>query len=251
MKKSLLYLILISSLIVSCKKKDDAPAPVTPAPSGPPADGSPSNATQFYGIFTSGNYMSMVGGGPPITSVMARAYFSNQAIAYMYSASSIKVNNVYLNNDSLAYNPVSKYYLPSYPVNLATETWSVNGANGIGSFNFTNNALQPSCSGYSNLPDSISKSVGFTVNINNVTNFTYGSLLVFDGTGNISGYYSVQLNAGDNVINVTPTNLSSVSTTTNGYMTIVLTNKSAYVFSGKDFQFCRESQYTKYIKIKP
>lgn len=251
MKKSISILIILILFGSSCKKKAGPPEPVPPSSGLPSADGSTSNATQFYGIFTTGNYTTVPIGGSAFTTTNARAYFSNQPVAYMYLASSVMVNKIFLNNDSLSYNTSYKYYVPNYPVNLATETWSVNGANGIGSFSYANNILEPTCSGLNTLPDSISKGTGFTVNINNIINSSYGSLIVFDGTGSTSGIYSTPLNLGNNAITVSSTNLSALSTTTNGNIAIVLSNKRAVIFSNKDFQFSRESQYNKHIKIRP
>jgi len=251
MKKIILAMACISVIIfASCKKDKTEPAPVNNTPSTPAADGSVSYATQFYGIFTTFQNTTVIS-PTTFTSLSANAYFSNQATPYSNSASAVKVAGVYLNGDSLSYNTTYSNYSIYNNVSFATETWSVNGANGIGNFSFTNNAVTPSCTGYSTIADSISKAVGFTVSLNNVSNITSASLIVFDGTGNPNSTYSQPIVIGKNVLTVTGANLSAMATSTNGIIAVVLSNKKAFVFSGKDYQFSREAQYSKHIKIKP
>lgn len=247
------YFVLIAFAFVinvACKKESKTPMPDPVAPVTPAADGTPSSATQFYGIFTTGTYTSVQIGQTPSSYPSARAYFSNMATPGVYMASAVRVNAVYLNNDSLTYNTSYKYFTNFNLVNLASETWSVNGANGIGTFSFTNNAVDPGFTGANTLPDSVSLSTGFSININNVTNATDGMVSIFDALGGTCKY-SVALNNGNNAITITAANLSSANTSTNGVISIALTNKKAFVFSSKDYQFIREAQYNKHIKIKP
>jgi len=247
-----LVLIFIISFS-SCKKKETQPAQTTNTGGGGTTGGStpiPSNATQFYGLFRSGVYTSISPGLPATSYTNASAYFSNQPVVAMYPASAVTVSKVFINGDSLNYNPTQKYYMAYSQVNLASETWSINGMNGIGSFSYTTNAITPSCGDLSMLPDSISKSSTFTLAINNISNSSMGSLIIYDGTGSMNGYYSTILNQGNNTVTVTPANLSSLATTTSGNIIVVLSNKKGVYFSGKDYQFSREYQYFKYIKIK-
>lgn len=253
MYKYTLVLTVFLFALASCKKDDTKPAtPASNTPYTPPADGSPSQASQFYGIFRMGEYTTATSTSTYV-NIMGSAYFSNQPVSSMYSASSVKVAKVYLNSDSLTYSSTYKYYNLYSIANLASETWSVNGANGISSFTFANaGAVTPTCTGLNNVQDSISISTGFTVNVNNVSNFTTGSIILFDGTGNANGYYATVLSAGNNAIVVSPANLASLTPgNANAKFAIVLSNDKAFIFGGKDFKFSREAQYTKDIKIKP
>lgn len=251
-KLFILILIISSTVFFSCKKDKTEPAPVTNTPIAPPADGSPSSATQFSGIFTSGNYNTITSNTVAATPyAMAKAYFTNQPTPYIYTATSVMVNKVYLNGDTVGYNATYKYYFVSSMVNLATETWSVNGANGIGSFSVNINAVNPGIDLPYNFPDSVSKSVGFTMVVNNVTNAAKANLFVHDGTNSVNGSVSKMMVNGNNTITFSPADLANLTVTNNGFIFIVLNNSKAFVYSGKDFQFNREAQYTKYIKIKP
>jgi hypothetical protein len=57
--------------------------------------------------------------------------------------------------------------------------------------------------------------------------------------------------AGNNVITVTPADLASLPTSTNGVISINLENKQGIIYSSKAYSFSREAQYNKKIKIKP
>lgn len=245
-------LILVATIfMLSCKKDNTTPAPVNNTPYTPPADGSTSNATSFSGIFTTGSYTTDIPNNTVFSNESARVYFSNSPTPYMSSATAVSVNKVYLNADTLMYNAVGKQYSGYYPVNLATETWSVNGANGIASFSISISATTPGFTFSNALPDSISRANGFTVTINNVTNAEKASIMVFDGTNSMNGSVSKNLNTGNNTIVFSGTDLANLITTSTGYIAIVLSNDQVFYFSGKDYQFLREAQYNKHIKIKP
>jgi hypothetical protein len=250
MKKQILLVIALGLLVFgACKKKDSSPDTTTTTPPPPPADGSPSNATSYYGIFTTviNNHFDQ----PPSTSTLAFVWFGSQPSEFAYSAVAVKVDQLRLNGDTMWYYTPLKNYESWSPVNLAAETWSVNGANGIPSFSFNVTTTQPSCTNYTALPDSISKSAGFTMVINNVSNITSGDVFIYDGTGNLNGSYSPTLTTGNNTITVTSANLSGcVTGNTNAQISVVLSNKKAYTFGGKAFAFDRETQYTKKLKIK-
>lgn len=249
MKKTILIIVLFSIAVLSCKKDDKSPATST-TNTAPPVDGTPSNATTFNGIFTCGSYTTSFTNNPPYVNENAYVYFSNTATQHMNSVTGIPVGKVYINNDTLTYSSSYKYYNSYNPVNLATETWSVVGANGIGSFSISINAITPACSPIA-VPDSISKSSGFSVNINNVTNIEKASVMVLDGSSTITGFVSKNLSIGNNTVNFSSSELNLLATTNSAYFVIILSSDKAYYFSGKSYQFVREAQLTKEIKIKP
>lgn len=257
MKKLIFITLTISGLLFfACKKKDTTPTDTSSGSGGgagtttggSTTGGTPSSATQFSGILTCGLYGTATG-----TTVFsfpaARAYFSGQPVPYITPTYSVKVTNVYFNNDSLPFSIANGYYSSSGFVSLATENWSVSGANGIGTFTCASNLALPGWQSI-NLPDSISKSVGVNFNITNVANFKTANLIITDNLGG-SGYYLQALTTGSNAINLTPANLSAIGTTTGGSLIVSLTNSKVLKFSGKDYQFNKEYQYFKTIKIKP
>jgi hypothetical protein len=244
--------LTLGLIFTSCKKDmNTTPNNTTNNTSTPPADGSLTNATQFYGIFTCGSYTSIQVGGSPYTYYGGAAYFTSSAQAFMNSTSSVKVNKVYLNADTLTYTPILSYYTDyNYP-NMASATWSVNGANGIGTFSMTHSVASPSFVVASILPDSISLSTGFSATISNVSNFTGAYFKVFASINTTLGTTEKALIAGNNVITVTPADLASLPTSPNGVISINLENKQGIIYSSKAYSFSREAQYNKKIKIKP
>lgn len=250
LKKILIIAIALVSF-AACKKDKTTPSNTTSNNTGtPPADGTQSNATTFNGIFTTGSYSTDIPNNPISSSKSARAYFSNTPMQYMNQTTAVSVNKVYLNNDSLWYNSTGKYYNSMWPVNLATETWSVNGANGIASFSISVNSIDPSFVLGNPFPDSISVSAGFTVNVNNVTNAKYAYVSILDGTNNTNGFVNKTINTGNNTIVFSASELNALTLTNTGYLFVVLSNDQAFYFSSKSYQFVREIQYNKHIKIK-
>jgi hypothetical protein len=252
MKLKLAVLVMLAGLaIIACKKEEKQPSTPTNTGGGGGGGGNNqpqvSNATAFSGIFSASTNTYYSASFQYIGS-NAYAYFSNMPQPFINSSSAVTVSSVYLNNDPLVYDPTSKYYITTNTVNLTSETWTVNGANGIGTFTFANtNALTPKANNLSTLPGTISLSSGFTLNITGVANITGAQLIVYDG----SAIYSRTVNVGTNNINVTPTDLSGLTTSTAGIIGIVMENKKAYIFSGKDYQFNREAQYNRELVIIP
>jgi hypothetical protein len=256
MKIKLAILVLFAGLtFISCKKEEKAPTNSNTNTGGGGGGGNsptPSGATTFYGIFTTGNYATITSSvAPPFISSSARAYFSSQSTQYSNNSTAVTVNNVGLNGDTLNYNPSYKYYTTSSSINLSTETWSVNGANGIGTFSINISSSNPTVGSLSNLPDSISISSGFSVAINNVANAGKAYFIIIDGTNTANGSVTKILSTGNNNVNFSASDLSNLTPTSLGYLVVALTNGKAYWISGKDYQFNREAQFTKFIKIKP
>lgn len=249
MKYANIILFAISIVLFSCKKEDKTPNNNT-GNTIPITDGSISNEATHTGILTSGSYTTIMMNNTPIVSERAKAYFSSTPTQFMNSTTAIQVSKVFFNGDTLSYSSIMKYYDSYTPVNLSTETWSVVGANNIGSFSTSINAVTPGFDAVS-IPDSVSKGSGFSVNINNVANTEKANVFLMDGTNTITGFVTKNLLNGNNNVTFSPSELNLLTTTNNGYFAIVLSSDKAFYFSGKSFQFVREAQYSKEIKIKP
>lgn len=255
MKLKLVILVLLAGMIVmSCKKEEKAPTTTNTGGGGGGGGNNPtpSSASVFYGIFTTGNYSSIISNTAiPFVSSSARAYFSSQPTQYSNNTTAVTVVNVGLNGDTLNYNSSYKYYVTSSSINLATETWSVNGANGIGTFSINISTSNPTVGSLSNLPDSVSISSGFSVAINSVANAGKAYFIILDGSNTVNGSVTKILSAGNNNVNFSASDLIDLTPTSTGYLVVALANSKAYLISGKDYQFNREAQFTKHIKIKP
>lgn len=248
MKHLIITTLAFVLVFSSCKKENNAPAPTNTNPIN-------NSNSLFYGVLTTGTSTNGVSGYTETTiSQYANAYFSSSATQYMIPATAVQVGSVYLNNDTLSYmSSIGLYmYIPYTPLNFASATWSVNGANGIPSFTYANTNSYPSFD-TATLPDTISKSLGFTVNVNNVSNnFTSATFVVSDGTGLLAGIYTASLQSGNNTVAVTSANLTNFSTSASMNVIEITLQKDIVVnISGKNFKFINQTQQTKEIVIVP
>jgi len=244
-KNVLAFFLFFLLFCFSCKKKEAPTSLETQVTTG----GVASNG--YSGVLTSGKYSTTIFSGITITGTSAFAYFSAEPVLAFDQLKSIRVANIYLNNDSLIYDNVIKYYRDEGNVILGSQTWSVTGSNGISSFNLTNNLAFPSADPFLVFPDSISKTAGCTININNISFITSGSLMLSDGTNSPTGFYSFVLKQGNNVVSILTNHLATLATGSNARLVLLIENSTVVSFSSKNFKLVRENQITKQIKIIP
>jgi hypothetical protein len=252
MIKHILCITLLSLALTSCKK-EKAPAPV-PEPEAqgifPNSPYTVSNATKFHGIFSLTKFT--------LFSV-ANHYdygvsFYDTASANYYISNLVPVVSVRLNFKTVNLDttfPEYKVYDISTTPDYGTETWQIQGANGIPSFNYTS-YTDPKCANFATLPDSfnISTGVTFTLNITNVD--AIGNHCI--GLNDNSGHFTTNkpLQNGINVITFTNADLINLNPTSAGALDIMaLRNTEVLNFYGKNFQFIKTRSYNKFIKIKP
>ena len=250
-KTALLFLLLIMGLL-SCKKKNSTHT--FSYSSTTSTGGGTTGATLYDGFLSTRNFTIMHIGGFLQPWPVAQAYFTSPPVLPGYAptpTTSIKAGSVYMNGDSLTYNSTLMYqYYPAGPsLSSTAQTWMVNGANGVPSFTYTNTNLEPTCSGFSGIPDSVSKSGGFSVTVNNVANLTGGNVVLFDFS---TAFFPLikPIQAGNNTVVFSPSEIASVGTGTNAGIAILITNEKAVTLSGKNFLFSRIAHYSKDIKIK-
>jgi hypothetical protein len=160
---------------------------------------------------------------------------------------SVKLNSKTINLDT-TFHDYRDYDLISG--DYGTETWQIQGANGIPSFNYTS-STDPKCTNFYSLPDSFNVSTGFTFTLD-VTNIdTTGSQYI--SLNDNSGHSTLPkpLQSGTNVITFTNTELANFNTFYQGSLDISLRNTEVLNFYGKNFQFVKTRSYDKFIKIKP
>ncbi len=250
--KTILITCLIFAVVFSCKKKDDEPDTV-PTGTGTTTGGSTTGtvptgtATSFNGFLTVTN-STVNFAGLGISSTAASAFFSSQPVSTA-TGTGLTVQSVFLNGDSLISAGTGNYSRITGSPGVAT--WSVNGANGIPSFTYTNNNPMPSGSDLNAVPVVISKAAGFQFSINNVQNMHTGNFVMTDGSGNLAGTIIMQLKAGNNAINFSSSQLSGMNTGTTGIVMITLENATGVNLGGKNFSFRKSVQLMKQIEIKP
>lgn len=250
--KKILVLLCLGVLFAGCKKESSTPNTST----GNSNTGTVNSgyitpvsaiATEFSGIFTSWSYTNVLTGGG-FSGKSPSAYFSRSPVAAPQFSTSITVKKVLLGSDSLRYDSSIYRYMPWMAPKSNSNTWKVDGNNGIPSFIFTDNQPTPSCSSFSQLPDEISISQGTVIKLNNLDHFVDGYFSISDnGDKTIINF----LSKGITEINLSPGDLQGMKPTDQGFMVVYLRNTQAVKASNKNFQFVKAEEYFKAIKIKP
>lgn len=248
MKKTFHITCIISLIFLSfsCKKKEQE-VPIDPATGC--TNCTPSYASTFVGFFKATTYTLSAPLSTSTVSSRASAYFSNTAVSVPSAASATSVTNVFFNSDTLKDTGAPFYYTNYLPVNFTTKTWSVTGAGPIPSFTFNDLKEKPGYTSMSVLPDTVRKSVGFAIVLNGVQNITGASAYISDGYL-IPSVFSKVVKTGDDTLNFTIENLSSLSTSTNAVITVFMENAFAVKVDTKDFKMSNESTYSKRVVIK-
>ncbi len=231
--KKLFALVAVIVTCVACDKKQ--PAVTSSVEVTPDSPYTVSTSTVFSGIFTSAD--------GDLTAV-----FSNTPSAN-FSSDPLRVNRVICNGNTFVYENDWQCYRCPVSDNLGTQILSVEGFGTIPSFNYTNKDNTPSCNTAFTFPDSISKSTGFTIQINSVNNVTPTGfdIVLINPSGPPNTIYKA-INNGNNTITFTPSELS-VFSNGNLYLVITLENSKALNFYGKDFKFTKRRSFSKLIKI--
>jgi hypothetical protein len=244
--KNCVYILLFGVILLGCKKKE-AEAPIDPNTGC--ANCAPSYATAFNGILKAGTYT--ITGAAISTSISTRvsAYFSTTTITIPSVANSTTVNNVFFNEDTLVFSGAPYYYTNTSPVTLNPVSWTVTGTSALPSFTYKNLKEKPSFSSITAWPDTVSKNVGFTFYIYDLNYITGATVFISDGLP-VPNVSTKGLGVGSDTLKFTSADLSSLGTSTNAIITLVMENAHAIKVDGKDFKVSNEASYTRRIVIK-
>lgn len=248
MKKSIIYLFLICTLIYSCKKKDNTPEP-SPSPSGntsgPTADG-------FSALFSTQLIYSIFG-----TSTTTLSYANNMAIAansdftnFNFSTG-LLLNMGTVNVNSVQFKNMSGYYLDSTYNFVAGPPyiWQCSG-NAIPAFTYTNSNSYPSYSNYTLWPDTISKSAGLSLPLSGITNATEARIfLSVTGATSPANTATIILSTASGY-SFNPSALSSLSTATTAAIQIDFYRNNIQTINGKKMNFRNVGTYIKTVPVK-
>ena len=268
MKKLLIATCIVSAFIISCKKKDKDPAPTpnttttttggsttggsTTGGGGGNSAGTATNATTFNGIFTDiqTNYSGL---GGSATLRTAEVYFSSTPVSDIDETTGINVNYVKLNGETLTYDSAG-VYAPANPfsLDLTTQSWEINGANGIPTFTTNNGTAAPLGFNSAGIPASISKAAGVTIDLGTLANVKTGQLVLTDGSSSATGLVYLPLTNGNQKLTLTSSQLSGFavsSGTLQGTLGVMLENTEARNISGKNFNFIKQVIVAKGLNI--
>ncbi len=241
-----LYILFLLGVLVACKKKEQE-TPIDPNTGC--SNCLPSYATTFSGIFKAGSYTVT---GAAITSTInnrVSAFFSNTVVTVPSVANSITVSSVFFNADTLKYSGAPYYYTNLSNVVLSPVSWTVNGVSPIPSFTYKNLKEKPQFGAITAWPDTISRNIGFTFSIYDLNFITAASVIISDGLP-IPNVSTKALGLGSDTLTFSSADLSSMSTSTNAIITLIMENAHAIKVDGKDFKMSNESSYSRKIVIK-
>lgn len=240
---ALLIFFFFTILLLSCKKdtKTVTNSPV-PCPNIDP--------NSFMGSFRCFKYLSyqngqVISSQTPLVEFYRHPYTS-------WSLNEIANLNVSVNSRSLTNNPVAGHYgIPSGTVDLSVDNWSISG-DSIPSFTHTNTKPFPNCTNFFTSPDSISKTIGCTFTIANVTDMDKGSIFITDSVqGKYPHTYSLSLTPGTNVITISAAQISNWTIGTTGYVLINMCNTSMVNACDRNYWFMKNVSSDKGLKIIP
>lgn len=244
--RNCLFIFFALTIFFACKKQEQE-TPIDPNTGC--TNCAPSYATTFLGIFKAGSYT--ITGAASTTTITNRvsAFFSSTNVAVPSVANSITVNSVYFNNDTLVYSGAPYYYTNLTNLSLSPVSWTVNGASSIPSFTYKNLKEKPQYGAMTAWPDTISKSIGFTFSIYDLNYISGASVLISDGlpTPNVA---TKGLGLGSDTVSFSSSDLSTINTSTNAVITLIMENAHAIKIDGKDFKMSNESSYSRKIVIK-
>lgn len=230
--KIILFFMPLLLLAFSCKKEQvTAPTSTTTT----------SNPNDIYGVLEASKALtlffysndSLVGFGS--NTKLATATFSSQVFVnngFIYGTS-VAAGTVSLNGTPLKQltNPIY-YNDTTYSIPFPIQTWSVTGDGSVPAINYTNNDSVPVFTGYASFPDTIYKSQGFTIPINNLSGCDDIRLYMSNSSANILKNYSSSITS----ISISPSELANFSTG-NIVFQLNFSKNNNQVFNNKTYRF--------------
>lgn len=195
MKSKFIVLILIHLLLFTfCKDKKKKIEPQTPSNSNPII------LSGDYGTFLSTYYTSDFGNNVFVNDSTVQATFYDSPLAGHSNilAGTVTVNSTFLTPFS------NNVYSKTNQINLKQLNWQISGNGSITATSFSYTPLHPSYTGSSSLPDTVTKSNGFSFNLTGITNnnkpvyITVGQSVAFTKT----------VTSIPSIVSVTPNDLS-------------------------------------------
>lgn len=248
MKKIILTLVIISTLITSCKKKEDN----APAPSSTTTGSTPTPSVEKFGALFSNQLVHSIFGATTFTL----SYGQNYALASSSNFDNFNMPlGTFLSMGNVSSNGVTfknffGYYLDSTNAAQASPfVWQITGG-AVAAFTYTNSAGFSTYSNYTSWPDTLSKSAGFSIPLSGITNAAEAQIYISSvGSTTPALTASVVLGSGGS-FNVSSSSLSSVSTSTSASIQIDLYRNNVQTINGVKMNFRNVTSYVKTVPVK-
>ena len=265
MKKVIISIIVVS-FFTFCKKKNETPTTITPTNNVPVntylQNGLGNNANNLNGVLQA-EKMEI-----PAFSIVAyesRAAFNSATQPYSYyfmlggifattgiNAGTLKLNTTTLKYDVSTPNQINRYKDTLSARNYsAGATWDLTANSSFSSFSVNVARGFPIISSPNYLPNTISKSVGFTINfgVNNYSNTDSIIVLLQGGVGTTSYPYK-HLSSSATSVTYTSAELNNVGTGS-GEIIVYGINYSNITINSKNYLYIMQYDVINQITINP
>jgi hypothetical protein len=230
-------IIILVTTFFACKKKESTPIPTT---------NSTTSANGDYGTFLSAYNVSQLGSTFYMDSTINATFFDSPLITHNnISAGIVSVNNTTLNATT---SPINYYYTNN--INFNVLSWQIAGSGAISATSFSYAPIHPSYTGYNVLPDTVTKSAGFNVVINGVSN-TNQPVYVFIAP--ISGSASVitkTIATAPATLNISSAELAAYTASNTISIKVELFNYSNITVNSKQYAINANRTFQKYLYLK-
>jgi hypothetical protein len=236
MKKQIILILIITIGVASCNKNKTA-EPITPQNTA-----ASTNQTGLIDLFRSQyfNGSNMITAGENVTITFIN--YSNN------SSSEVPAGNVSFNSTVLKFDGIN-YEDTTYAISYTPSTYTISasGSSQIDAFSTTFPQSFPAFSGDALLPTTVSKSVGFTVNLgSSIVNASDTSTI------HILNSSVKKIAPGQTSVTFTPSDLSGIMVANGYYFEINLCNRQTLSVNGKNYYVKNNLLFTKYnVDVTP
>ncbi len=234
----ILSLTLTAFMFTACDKADETPD------NNNNNNTSSFNYTDAFGVLVavkSVSYTSVAGYEVPVEVNSASAFFPTDAGASSFA----DAGTVSIEGKNLSKLENNTYIYSNYvnPITLSEIQWSVTGNGSVPSFNKTVSRPLPTFSGFSSLPASVSKASGISIPMGSALYAADSVIVMITSSNDKVALKSFAGNAGNATFSAA--DLSALSTSNIGSISISPYNISTETISGKKYYFVNESSYLK------
>jgi hypothetical protein len=233
--------LILSFLFFSCRKKDKTEEP---APAQTP---STTQLTGDWGTFLSSygtNDYSYNGGTIQSDSAVTASFYDTPQSGKTYiAAGTVSVNGVALIQN--VGPPI--YYAKTNGPQIRTMNWNISGSGTISATSFSYIPSYPNFTGAVVIPDTVSQSAGFNINLGPISNLTNSISVTVFQTASVNKFLATT----PGTVNISPTEISSFTDSTTFRVIITAINYSNATLNGKQYGINATRSYMKYVYLKP
>jgi hypothetical protein len=239
MKKLILPAIIILFItLIACNKKESAPAPAT--------NNTTTTVGGDNGTFLSAYNVSQFGTTFYTDSTINATFFDSPYSTHNnISAGVVSVNNTTLNATT---SPINYYYTNN--INFNVLNWQIAGNGTISATSFSYAPTHPSYTGYNVLPDTVTKSVGFNVVVNGVSNTNRPVYIFIAPTSGTGSVITKTIATAPATLNISSSELATYTSSNTISIKVEMFNYSNITVNAKQYAINANRTFQKYLYLK-